>query len=992
MGVLRRAIAFTQPRTRTQYMGQGRIVEIIQPGIWNAFLTFTNNLLRDGACAVELLFGKWPVVWDYFKPVLPDSLKIAYELVCCLDKHCKKHFWPAIGTVATLGCIGWAARWFRSRYLEGHNRVAPQFFDGKGSTPMCMHCQPAFEEVMDVDRPEYEKVVLIPECCSRCSLVSGCFPRRACKVRISFNLYKTLVLYGSYVQARERDIHTTTMTFLDSDEAYDHLHPVLMEYVGRFTQMENQTLRTWYGWKKWSTATGSYCLATPWKRIPKENSLAPPHGLPPAAAPAAPPPPPSTDGRPGSSNDPPPDATNLDPPSNNNDEQRPPPPPPPPGTPVRWAGILQKRRRLWDWIRSRGDLLPQVTVYPTVGPVLLKHCKRAKDLVMPRELELDKERPADFRRPMFQGTAKDLLFEAKQSAVACGPVVTQPQVHDIKDGFHVAGGVEDRTLPDNGPDGQPLHFKADSEAGKRLLRWWGENLNKNFTTERILKAYDNYFGEYGSLEEIAMANFTPDQIRAAVDNLEVQAPQMRKANGKLEIVEKKDTLKPVRLTYDNGIELMALSYVYTKVFQELMYGKDLGLFYDVSIKNRSKEEVMKFLLKKWMKGSDEVVAFEIDQTGMERHERGCDAKPGLMSPMYKILQKICATLRKKLCGALAPKYHAKLAWDHKHGMCFGLTVPIHGRKQRITVKFPEIYMDSGWTLTSGGNFANEFGGMLATMFKNPEHVFATKNGKLILAEKDEHGHNHTFDWKFKSIPLILPDGSEGVVDVVFKPSVEGDDGGGTISAIYAVPENERRVIAGQTDLGYQCKLKFIKDGRLEFIGVHVMIKNGRPTSEHAWIPGLMRSLGKLGAKVGTDNSIEAQLSRFASLASMFAGRCDPMATAFMNSADRLIDQAARGWEDREIEVREWSEEWKAGLAAGKLKLGQLVNYAREKIATEMSAPLGEQVRMMSISAFEDFTSFNGADYARMQFFAEALLTNQDDDEAAWWLLPDCMKS
>jgi hypothetical protein len=283
-------------------------------------------------------------------------------------------------------------------------------------------------------------------------------------------------------------------------------------------------------------------------------------------------------------------------------------------------------------------------------------------------------------------------------------------------------------------------------------------------------------------------------------------------------------------------------------------------------------------------------------------------------------------------------------------------------------------------------------GLVSTCFDDPQHLFATDtNGKMYILQNDDRG-KCLFDWKFKTVPLYLTKESTTLesTDSIFQPSIEGDDGAGIIARLFADPRNQKIVEANQKELGYAAKLKFVVDGRLEYIGIHLRWEDGKPYSLTSWCPGVMRSLGKLGAKTGNDNSPQAQVARFLSISTMFSENINPMCEAFMNSAERIIKAQGQDILKQEIEVKEWDDAWKCGLSEGKHLLQKIYDNACFKMSHTISQSLSDQIMMINTSVFEKHDGeFTGLQYSRFQIFASQLLTS-DDDEANLAALPQSL--
>lgn len=836
-------------------------------------------------------------------------------------------------------------------------------FEGDARQPLCVRCTPSIAEGLDAGEG-WEKLVTVKTRCHRCCRFPQLFAEdKHIKVTISDEIHRSVNMYSCLQLGRVRDVNGPMETVLDNLPNHDANTAILMNLIGNFCRLES-THRTKFGISVWNKHTDSYMMATRWFPRKRGQDV---HQV--------------SDSEPAT----------LHPPEN-------------PGR-RNWRNfqhVAAFMRPYWEWVFTHNNQLPQVSLVSPEHTVLDEHSNadtaNADPMGLNRTLtqtlvqgeDITAERP-EFR-PMLVSTTKDLVFEAKGNAVKCGPLLSKPLIHNTGDKTHVSGGVESRTLP------EPGHaYDKTSPSAKRLSRYWCKMNTINYTVHRIKQAYLLDFGAVTSLSDLKIAGYSKERLDQAAISIEgymnIGRMPKRKANAKLELVEKEagEEYKSVRLTYDNGLELLYLSYLITKIFQSLMYGKELGMFYQNSIKGRPREDVIRGLLRYWKGFSGEMCGFEIDQTGMERHTRGSTANPGLMSPIYTILKKICAVVCKECLSTHAFKYETKLIIDHTHGLCFNIKVKtgVKNQTQSLLVRFDDLYLDSGWSMTSGVNFSNELAGLLCTCFENPEHVFATdKDGKMYILQNDENG-KCLFDWEFKTVPLYLNEESTILESTKskFAPSIEGDDGAGMIAKVYADPRNQKIVEANQKDLGYAAKLLFIITGRLEYIGIHMQWKDGRPYGLNSWCPGIMRTIGKIGAKVGNDNTPQAQLARFLSLSGMFSDSIQPMCEAFMNSAYRVLNQHGHGMLDQEIEVKEWDDNWKAGLSEGKHILRDIYDNACHKMATNIGSPVKDQIKMINTSIFKKQDGeFTGEHYARFQYFASQL-QHSEEDETNFCALP-----
>jgi len=562
------------------------------------------------------------------------------------------------------------------------------------------------------------------------------------------------------------------------------------------------------------------------------------------------------------------------------------------------------------------------------------------------------------------------------------------------------------------PNAQPLTFRGATTTGRRYTSLWSELSAKAFGFTRQREAFLLAFGQIEEIQDVFKhTKFSPDEIDQAIWNLKMlindpSQMQSRTANTKAEVIVGKeckaedllknrkkynrltsDTKKnKARLVYDNGIELMVLSYVVTKVFQVLLYSKEMGIFYQYSIKEQDREETIDRHLKKMMasksvdgkvKWTHQSCMAELDQTGWERHQKEYRGRRvGLMSPIIGILRNICKNIAhfSPILGELATLYDNKISWDVDHGLVFDLKVPCVAKKGKtqIRVVLPELQVDSGWTLTSGCNASTEITGVLCCAFSNPKHVLCQAGDNDKKREKGEFhmvslpdipGLNkdneycqvwggHTFNDTFQTVDLYW-DSKFGPLVSEFLALVEGDDFAARMHRAFSDPRNAAIFENNQADLGASAKWKTVVQGRVEMIGIHAPVMNGRPVANAAgspfWIPDLTKSLTKLGCKTGADNSPAAQVSRFAALAGIYYKKNLPLGTIFRNAAltianDKDISKAY-------VTVKEYDELHRAGFALGKHGMSGILAWMNNECQGN-SANVVEEVMLMNTSMRE----------------------------------------
>jgi hypothetical protein len=627
----------------------------------------------------------------------------------------------------------------------------------------------------------------------------------------------------------------------------------------------------------------------------------------------------------------------------------------------------------------------------------------------------------------------DMAFVGNSGAQAVGPVTHAATVHNSQDRVSVLGILEGRSqvkrsvFPD--PDGNfpELSFKKRSKAAQRLHKFWRKLNQKVLTDSAIDKAYHALFASK-SFEEITMSKFSTDDIKAIQEELQTTAkPEQlgsRKANGKLEAVLK--TGKPGRVVVDNTLKLLAVNIISTTIFQHLLFDEHDGVFYSMSIKHRARNEVLDqfgaMMKDPWREqrrrgpgqaasSSSEcpppqaatgdgngTCAWEIDQTGMELHERCNKHGEGLLGYTYNALMRINQRVAHKVNAEFVNLHDAKIAYDVKTGMRirFRIKDPVLPKEAWFTAKFPDMYLDSGWALTSGVNFINELSGTYSSIVDNPEHLFAInpRTDKFRLQDG-------TFDWTFQSVPLYQTSASTepSQFSIKLRGIFEGDDGGGAGSRALADPRNGGAtglIVKEQEDLGYSAKLKTIIDGRVEIIGAHFPVRNGLVSSDVPWIPAVQRYTSKLGLQTSINITPSSQAARFLSLASMFAGRNEPLQRGFELSATRVIEQHSKRSDFWSAKIRtDGYQELDRAFGGGDTCVFTMrdVQAHYNRCVNIVHQPSDIQIKMlnMSIASDADAGVVTRADFAKLGLFAEACRDFDCDHESAYSLLPVCFR-
>ena len=369
--------------------------------------------------------------------------------------------------------------------------------------------------------------------------------------------------------------------------------------------------------------------------------------------------------------------------------------------------------------------------------------------------------------------------------------------------------------------------------------------------------------------------------------------------------------------------------------------------------------------------------WEIDQTRMEAHCR----VPGSLRFVMGLLERVMAHVMDKFSGQLTHQYSARLRFDKEKGMRIRMQVAnvcYPGGKKSVTLKFEDFYLDSGWLLTSLANFLLETGATASCSVENPAHMSA-KN-----AQGELHIEKGTFNHLYRGLAI---DGKKPSRPVYYRPKHEGDDGAGQISRHAGERGKlEQLVVDNMADLGFDAKLKIIQDGRLEFVGLHALAKDGAIDPEVPIAPGIKRSFGKLGTNVQPGARRPEQLAavdamRFLSIGEMFAGRIPAAANIFINSAKNNARKAGK-YSAQTHYCNEYTVVGRA-FGEGTYSLDQLV--ARSSARQEEAPAVSVQTRALAMSL--ERNSVDPSALAKLEILAEGCNCDNYDHMACYLQLP-----
>jgi hypothetical protein len=219
---------------------------------------------------------------------------------------------------------------------------------------------------------------------------------------------------------------------------------------------------------------------------------------------------------------------------------------------------------------------------------------------------------------------------------------------------------------------------------------------------------------------------------------------------------------------------------------------------------------------------------------------------------------------------------------------------VRGKLKLYKLKFPDIFMDSGWSLTSSVNFLVETGVVMSCLTRDPWKMMKKQDDQYCInANLRQFGNEYHGLMVYESRPYYKRD-QFGSRAITLSTVGEGDDVIGQASAWLAEdPRNKDQFMAYARELGFVAKLKLVVDGRGEFCGAHMRFEQGRTILAETWLPDLKRYLFKLGVYAGPNITPASTVARFVALGSAFVGRNEPMTLAFLNSAKRCATNVSR---------------------------------------------------------------------------------------------------
>lgn len=501
---------------------------------------------------------------------------------------------------------------------------------------------------------------------------------------------------------------------------------------------------------------------------------------------------------------------------------------------------------------------------------------------------------------------------------------------------------------------QELHL-PDAPASRRFEKYCAKADASIFSVKEIDKALK----DMPPITELLRSKLSATSVHDLQSIMSAYTPEAiealkRTGFAKFEAIVKGG--KPPRIVQDEGMLLLAMNTPIAWIFERIYFRH----FRKHCIKGRDRDDVAAGIMKDYSNGGyagDDrngtcplaaTSIIEVDQTGMELHERwNKETGEGLHKWVFKILKKIAKRCEGRCLDFAVNWWNLRVAVDEA-GMQYVVfdknSANGHIKMAPLRFCFEDWYMPSGWRFTSSINHFVEFAATMCSLCMNPEIIFnqAASNPETTwvngVKKVIEHGcyffaqadplHMPKSKWAQKPfhhryIPIGDPlphdekkskNKKKGEHHRVFETvlihlTVEGDDVQGIVAA--ALAKREKLIAAAFKDLGFSTKLKFVDDGRAEFCGMHFAVKGGRIDKSVAWVPDIARSLSKIGTILVTRGNVAIiATSRYLSLAAMFAGRCEPMAYTYLGIArswrqeiktNKEATKAVRLWTPTELD-------------------------------------------------------------------------------------------
>lgn len=423
-----------------------------------------------------------------------------------------------------------------------------------------------------------------------------------------------------------------------------------------------------------------------------------------------------------------------------------------------------------------------------------------------------------------------------------------------------------------------------SAVAKRMVKYTNAALKFVFTKQRIRAALLTM----PLIQELGASKYSPEAIEDAISRcMLLNKMPMPEGQTKLEAVAKKG--KPPRIIINEGLLNQLATVQIAYVWEKILFDH----FKSCSIKHKTRREFMDEMTaqmssKQTLPGKDgrpeqifDMVGIEIDQTRFDNHQtmvdhtvEGREGFTGLLSHEKKILDRIYECIG-SLGIDLWTQYEYRVEGDKK---CRNrLAFRDKPTNTLWVMVFDRLFRNSGSRITSSGNAFQEVGASLSSMTLNPEHIWTDR-----LAP-DAHIYIGLDNRK-----------------IYLRFWVEGDDFAGQSER--RLKDLEQRILQNFHLLGLEAKLVFVigtksQPARLEFCGAHMLMIDGL-TQKGVWCPDIVRSLIVSGVYCSSDDCVKTRtasvVASFWMRATMFVGRCDPMAYYYA--------ALALEWEDKLIQL------------------------------------------------------------------------------------------
>jgi hypothetical protein len=848
-------------------------------------------------------------------------------------------------------------------------------FNGSQTFPVCLHCNLGLASICTL-RPgdAMIKRFHIPSRCARCSLVPFLHERKAVSFSINALEYQIISTYAELNKAKQRELHGSLANILDSSINYDQRQVFIANHLQRLHEFEDAT-NYWFCFPSYDTWTRSYRMATPW--LPVFYASYEDAGI-----------------------------TVFDYDMSKN--------------------LINKMRMIWTWCQNHEGQLPQAVI-------ITGDTTRAEELITakPRdEVDIfDRSEHLSIldtgSEPLVVGGLAQALvppdgqyiqFISNIRAYQIGPILGLFLMYDTN---YLRNKVT--ILVGRSKNKEIYDIKSDTARKIAVLY---SCLNKAVLKKSTVDwAYQVVMDSCdGDILKLIPSKYNKDEVAKIMLGLETTCADKITKKALCLKGEILPTMKKyMRGVVNNGLELLALDIFVGKILSVIIFHRgsyakrknthisnagDLdqehasssaeqelgstrnGIFALSSIKGSPRDKCLDAItsaLSGGVPGHDLLVG-EIDQTGMELHERCSKTGEGTLGHFLALLQKLTAMLATKLEGKLCGLAGARISYDIEKGMILTITDKNH----KLIARFPDLYLGSGWYLTSLLNFLNEKFALYACHLSNPQRLFAYNN-KTGRYRIEEGTHDHIYDSValpvdepiLSGVALTVPASaspfapSTVVRKVYFNDFVEGDDGVFRTDKIFK--RFQKIIEANFAEIGFSSKLKYVADGRVEFIGVHFFAAGGSISKTVPWVPAIGRYLLKLGVNVSSNPSRAADVARCSALSVLFGGRIPAFSVMFSNIAADIIKRHKLSVA-QEVKIEDYTVESKV-CEVGFATLGTLV--AMSELAANLPGPDQTlQLRMLENSFELPPGVLQTHDLVKLNLLSLVITSVTDDEEVS----------